>query len=65
MVVLLVDYALWQVVAVSISGCLFSVSQEVRLAVGEVSGDGAARSTMAVSSASLDFVLIGELLRWS
>lgn len=42
MVVLLVDDALWQVVAVSVSGCLVSVSHEVRLAVGEVSGDGAA-----------------------
>jgi hypothetical protein len=41
-VVLLVDDALWQVVAVSVSGCLVSVSHEVRLAVGEVSGDGAA-----------------------
>ena len=65
MVVLLVDDALWQVVAVSVSGCLLSVSHEVWLAVGEVSGDGAARGTVAISSTSLDFILIGELLRWS
>jgi len=65
LVVLLVDDALWQVVAVSVSGCLLSVSLKVRLAVGEVSGEGAARVSILVSSASLDFILIGELLRWS
>lgn len=64
MVVLLVDDALRQVVAVSVSGCLLSVSHEVGLAVGEVSGDGAARSTVAVSTTSVGFGLIGELLRW-